>query len=126
MTKSQGNGALMRIGALGIFGWKCKPEELAKLAAADAADAADAALTHPNSICRQANRLYEAAIAAALREGHRPQRLYERIAAWGDKWNVDHARDCAPFALPPRTRSFRTMITAPRRLHPRYAARETV
>ena len=31
MTDSQGNGALMRISPLGIFGWQSTPEELAKL-----------------------------------------------------------------------------------------------
>ena len=85
MTESQGNGALMRISPLGIFGWKSKPEELAKLAAADAA------LTHPNTICQQVNGLYSAAIAAGVREGHGPQTLYERIVGWAIEWNVDHA-----------------------------------
>ena len=84
MTESQGNGALMRISPLGIFGWKSKPEELAKLAAADAA------LTHPNRICQQVNGLYAAAIAAAVREGDGPQTLYERIVGWAIEWNVDH------------------------------------
>ena len=85
MTESQGNGALMRISPLGIFGWKSKPEELAKLAAADAA------LTHPNTICQQVNGLYAAAIAAAVREGHGPQTLYKRIVDWAIEWNVEHA-----------------------------------
>ena len=85
MTESQGNGALMRISPLGIFGWKSKPEELAKLAAADAT------LTHPNTICQQVSGLYAAAIAAAVREGHGPQTLYERIIGWAIAWNVDPA-----------------------------------
>ena len=75
----------LRISPLGIFGWQSTPEELAKLAAADAA------LTHPNTICQQVSGLYAAAIAAAVREGHGPQTLYERIIGWAIAWNVDPA-----------------------------------
>ena len=46
MRASQGNGALMRISPLGIFGWTMQPRALAKCAAADAA------LTHPNETRR--------------------------------------------------------------------------
>ena len=85
MLDSQGNGALMRISPLGIFGWKMEAEALAK-AAAD-----DAALTHPNRICQQVNGLYATAIAEAIREGCAPKTVYERMAARATQWNVDHA-----------------------------------
>jgi len=85
MTKSQGNGALMRVSPLGIFGWTMRPEALARLAAADAA------LTHPNEVCRQVSGLYAASIAAAVREGDAPRTVYERIAGWAAEWNVERA-----------------------------------
>ena len=82
---SQGNGALMRISPLGIFGWKMQPAELAKCAAADAG------LTHPNEICRQVNWLYGTAVADAIREGHSAKAVYEGIAARSAEWKVDAA-----------------------------------
>ena len=85
MLDSQGNGALMRISPLGVFGWTMEPEALAKLAAEDAA------LTHPNRICQQVNALYATALAEAVREGLVPTTLYERMAAQAELWNVEHA-----------------------------------
>ena len=82
---SQANGALMRISPLGVFGWRMAPEALAKLAAEDAA------LTHPNPVCQQVNGLYATAIAEAIREGHPPTAVYDRMAARATQWDVDHA-----------------------------------
>ena len=79
---SQGNGALMRISPLGIFGWRMEPEAVAKAAAEDAA------ITHPNRICREVNGLYASAIAEAIREGPSPAMLYERMSARASQWNV--------------------------------------
>ena len=83
MLDSQGNGALMRISPLGIFGWNMEAEALAKAAAKDAA------LTHPHRNCQQVNGLYAAAIAEATREGYPARDVYDRMAAWATQWNVD-------------------------------------
>lgn len=72
-TQSQANGALMRISPLGIF---CARRELAQ-ALAWAKD--DAAFTHPHPICVQANQLFVAAIARAIRTGCPPADLYGYI-----------------------------------------------
>ena len=82
---SQANGALMRVSPLGIFGWRMKPQALAKRAADDAS------LTHPNRICQQVNSLYVTAIGEAIREGPAPTTVYDQMAARAEQWNVDQA-----------------------------------
>ena len=82
---SQANGALMRVSPLGIFGWRMKPQALAKLAADDAS------LTHPNRICQQVNGLYATTIGETIREGLAPKAVYERMAARAAQWKVDDA-----------------------------------
>jgi len=67
---SQANGALMRISPLGIFGYQLSPEELAECARADAS------LTHPHATCLDANVVYVAAIAFAIRTCARPELIY--------------------------------------------------
>ena len=76
---SQANGAMMRISPLGIFGANYELEQVAKWACEDAA------LTHPHTVCQQANSLYTSAIAYAVRIGCEPQELYERIKTWAAK-----------------------------------------
>jgi ADP-ribosylglycohydrolase len=79
--KSQANGALMRISPLGIFGarlardgtWAISPDTLALWADQDAS------LTHIHPLCRQANILFTAAIAKAVRTGPEPRELYRSI-----------------------------------------------
>ena len=60
---SQANGALMRISPLGIFGANHDPAQVMQWARQDAA------ITHPHEVCRQANVLFAAAIAFAIRWG---------------------------------------------------------
>jgi ADP-ribosylglycohydrolase/fructose-1,6-bisphosphatase/inositol monophosphatase family enzyme len=62
-ASSQANGALMRIAPLAIFGHAMPPSTLAEWARRDAA------LTHPNTICADANAVYVVAIQHALATG---------------------------------------------------------
>jgi ADP-ribosylglycohydrolase len=66
--ESQANGAMMRVAPLGIFGSNYSREQVALWADQDAA------LTHPHPVCRQANALFAAAIARAVRGHCRPCR----------------------------------------------------
>lgn len=77
--QSQANGALMRISPLGIFGAGRPLAQVSDWAAADAA------LTHPNPVCIQANRLYAMSIARAVNNGPAPADLYLEIAGWADQ-----------------------------------------
>lgn len=72
-TRSQANGALMRISPLGIFA--------ARRDAAQAMEWArqDASITHPHEVCRQTNALFVAAIAFAIRSGDGPEEVYSEV-----------------------------------------------
>jgi len=72
---SQANGALMRISPLGIFGANRGSAQVAAWARADAA------ITHPHPVCLQANALFAAALAHAVRTGCSAPELYAQIAA---------------------------------------------
>jgi ADP-ribosylglycohydrolase len=73
--QSQANGAMMRVSPLGILG-ACAAEGAAGGWAEE-----DAALTHPNPICRYANRLYAESIAHAIRTGCAPEELHRFAVA---------------------------------------------
>jgi ADP-ribosylglycohydrolase len=73
---SQANGALMRISPLGIFGSTMSLQDVADLAAIDAA------LTHPNPVCIEVNRLFTMAVAHVIKEGIAPQALYQQVMTW--------------------------------------------
>ncbi len=79
---SQANGALMRISPLGIFGAGYELSQVSEWARLDAS------LTHPNSVCQQANALYAMAIAHSIRSGAGSQSLYESIQAWAAEMEV--------------------------------------
>ena len=81
--KSQANGAMMRISPLGIFGASHELNQVAEWARQDAD------LTHPNSVCLQANALYTMAIAHAIRTGIGPRDLFHRIEAWSKQLNAE-------------------------------------
>ena len=83
--ESQANGALMRCSPLGIFGAAAGPEAAGELAAIDAA------ITHPNPLCVQANRLYVMAIADAIANGTEPRALYDQVVEWAQRLDVDEA-----------------------------------
>ncbi|NTU52303.1 MAG: ADP-ribosylglycohydrolase family protein [Chlorobiaceae bacterium] len=82
-SRSQANGAMMRISPLGIFGSRFSLGETAQWAMADAA------LTHINPVCRQANALYAMAIAEAVRSGPEPEALYTSLLGWMEEMEVD-------------------------------------
>ncbi len=78
LSSSQANGALMRISPLGIFGAR---HELAQVAAWARQDAA---ITHPHPVCSDINALYAMAITEAVREGHPPAALFDKICSWAE------------------------------------------
>ncbi|NLF19066.1 MAG: ADP-ribosylglycohydrolase family protein [Lentisphaerae bacterium] len=82
---SQANGALMRISPLGIFGTGGDPAAVAAWARQDAA------LTHPHPVCQQANALFAAALAGAIRNGPAPQALYRSVLAHAAALAVEDA-----------------------------------
>ncbi len=82
--RSQANGALMRISPLGIFGAALPLEQVAAWAEDDAR------LTHPHSVCVQANALYAMALARAIRAGPTPTALYEDVCRWAEQRQVPH------------------------------------
>jgi len=91
--ESQANGALMRISPLGIFGSNYSLEQVAEWARLDAA------LTHPHSVCQQANALFCMAIAYAINNSITPHELYQQIVSWSDDLNVDASlREVIQFA----------------------------
>jgi ADP-ribosyl-[dinitrogen reductase] hydrolase len=72
-TKSQANGALMRVSPLGIFAHALPPATAADLAGQDAS------LTHPHVVCRDANAVFVVALARAISAGGGPEEIY-RVA----------------------------------------------
>ncbi|MCS6954480.1 MAG: ADP-ribosylglycohydrolase family protein [Bryobacteraceae bacterium] len=60
---SEANGALMRVAPLGILGAGAPTDRAAQWADEDAQ------LTHPNPVCRQANAIFAASLAFAIRNG---------------------------------------------------------
>ena len=64
---SQANGALMRVSPLGVFGALQDAQRVTDWAAQDAR------ITHPHPVCVDANRVFTATIAHAIREGTDPQ-----------------------------------------------------
>lgn len=82
---SQANGALMRISPLGIFGVRLDPVDLAACARADAS------LTHPHPICQDANVVYTATVAFAIRTGGPPDRIYDHALETLEKHSLGPA-----------------------------------
>lgn len=67
---SQANGALMRVSPLAVLA------HAAPVPQAVAWARADAALTHPHEVCRDANALFVATVAYAIRTGAAPADVY--------------------------------------------------
>ena len=82
---SQANGALMRVSPLGIFGAGRSRTDVMKWARKDAA------LTHEHPVCVQANALYAALIAHAIREGGTGAGLYETLLDWMKRMKLESA-----------------------------------
>lgn len=73
---SQANGAMMRISPIGIFGARHPLRAVGSWAIQDAA------LTHPNSVCLQANALFAMAIAHVIASDCGAKDLYQNIKQW--------------------------------------------
>jgi ADP-ribosyl-[dinitrogen reductase] hydrolase len=84
-SKSQANGAMMRISPLGIFGANYELCQVAAWAQQDAA------LTHPHPVCLQASALFAMAIARAVASGIVSQDLFQQIETWAREMNAEDA-----------------------------------
>ena len=82
---SQANGALMRVSPLGIFGAGRKRVDVMGWAKKDAA------LTHIHPICAQANALFAALLAHAVRESGTGAELYETLLGWMKRMKLEAA-----------------------------------
>jgi len=68
---SQANGALMRVSPLAIHSYAKGAEDTMALARADAE------LTHPHEVCQDANAVFAAAVAFAVRSGEAAEGVYQ-------------------------------------------------
>ena len=80
---SQANGALMRISPLGIYGSTKPLSQVADWAQEDAR------LTHPNSICGQANALFATALSYSIDSNAGAEEVFAHIVDWSHKLKVD-------------------------------------
>jgi ADP-ribosylglycohydrolase len=84
-VESQANGSLMRIGPLGIYGYRKLTHQLWAMAEQDSA------LTHPHSVCRQACALFVIAIAHAIGAGVSPRQVFDFVLRQAEAFAVEPA-----------------------------------
>ena len=102
---SQANGALMRVSPLGIFGAGRKKADVMGWAKKDAA------LTHIHPICGQANALFAALLAHAIREGGTGAELYETLLGWMKRMKLEPAlREAVERAAHEKPRDYETQM----------------
>ncbi len=82
-ANSQANGALMRISPLGIFCTHIDTEIAWNWASEDSS------ITHPHHVCRQANSIFTAGIACAIREEMDASALFEWMSKTAHQNAVD-------------------------------------
>ncbi len=82
-SKSQANGALMRVSPLGIFGVGSHLRKVATMARTDAA------ITHVHPVCLDINALFAMAIAWSIEKGPSPEALYDELNKWAQSMNAD-------------------------------------
>jgi ADP-ribosylglycohydrolase/fructose-1,6-bisphosphatase/inositol monophosphatase family enzyme len=82
-TRSQANGALMRVSPLGIAGPATPRETLENWARADAA------LTHPHRVCQEANVLFTLAVSSAISSGMRAEDVYSHTLETAKQSDID-------------------------------------
>ena len=80
---SHANGAMMRVGPLGIFGAKHDLEHVAEWVRQDAR------ITHTHQVYQQVNALFAMAIAHAIRHECDAEDLYEQIVTWAVDMEVE-------------------------------------
>ncbi|GMV43509.1 MAG: hypothetical protein AMXMBFR64_52250 [Myxococcales bacterium] len=100
---SQANGALMRVAPLGVFLHAATPDD-----AMDAARA-DAALTHPHRVCQDANAVFAATLACAVREGRDPASLYRFATDLASSLHPDVQQTVAAAAVGPPAEYYHQM-----------------
>lgn len=83
VASSQANGALMRISPLGVYGSGKPLAQVATWAQEDAR------LTHPNSICGQANALFATALSYSIDSNAGAEEVFVHIVDWSQKFQVD-------------------------------------
>lgn len=102
---SQANGALMRVSPLGIFGAGRKRADVMAWAKKDAA------ITHVHPICGQANALFAALLAHAVREGGTGAELYETLLGWMKRLKLEPAlRDTVERAAGKKPRTYQDQM----------------
>ena len=102
---SQANGALMRVSPLGIFGAGRKRADVMGWAKKDAA------LTHIHPICGQANALFAALLAHAIREGGTGAELYETLLGWMKRMKLEPAlREAVERAAHEKPRDYQSQM----------------
>ena len=102
---SQANGALMRVSPLGIFGAGRKRADVMAWAKKDAA------ITHVHPICGQANALFAAVLAHAVREGGTGAELYETLLGWMKRLKLEPAlRDTVERAASKKPRTYQAQM----------------
>ena len=102
---SQANGALMRVSPLGIFGAGRKRADVMEWAKKDAA------LTHVHPVCAQANALFAALLAHAIREGGTGAELYETLLGWMKRMKLEPAlREAVERAANEKPRDYQSQM----------------
>jgi ADP-ribosyl-[dinitrogen reductase] hydrolase len=82
---SEANGALMRISPLATFGHAMDPVVLMEMARQDAK------ITHPNRVCQDANAIFAATVAYAIKSGANSQESYEYALTLVSKADISEA-----------------------------------
>lgn len=102
---SQANGALMRVSPLGVFGAGRKRADVMTWAKKDAA------LTHVHPHCGQANALFAALLAHAVRHGGTGAELYETLLGWMKRLKLEPAlRDTVERAAREKPRDYQSQM----------------
>jgi ADP-ribosylglycohydrolase/fructose-1,6-bisphosphatase/inositol monophosphatase family enzyme len=83
-TKSQSNGALMRVAPLALWGFRKELDVLAEDARIDSE------LTHAHPVCVDANRVFVVTLSLLLR-GTQPMEAYQQTIQWADSARVEPA-----------------------------------
>ena len=86
IPNSEGNGAMMRVSPLGIWcAGRYDPRKGEDFETIFRLAVEDAAITHPAKTCTDANILYVAAIADAIRHGSSKEEIYNEVCDWCEK-----------------------------------------
>ncbi|MDD4838687.1 MAG: ADP-ribosylglycohydrolase family protein [Synergistaceae bacterium] len=90
-SKSQANGAMMRISPLAVYLSKFGYAENEDWQIADTRAASDALITHPNPICIHANILFVRTLITLISSETDPAELYQKIKEWSNEIGADRS-----------------------------------